>query len=54
MHLIEMVPGESAPICVFETLVGKTFSVPRSPMTQEEEAKVIAVLRSILDDEGLL
>jgi hypothetical protein len=54
MRLIDTLPGESSPICVFETSVGDTFSVPRPPMDQEEEAKVIAVLRDILKNEGML
>jgi hypothetical protein len=40
------------PICVFETVAGETFSEPRPPMSHEEEADVIALLRDILKDEG--
>jgi hypothetical protein len=54
MRLVDTIPGESSPICVFETSVGDTFNVPRPPMNQEEEVEVIAMLRDILKDEGLL
>lgn len=54
MRLVDTLPGESSPICVFETSIGDTFNVPRPPMNQEEEAKMIAVLRDILKDEGML
>jgi hypothetical protein len=53
MRLVETVPGETAAICVFESSAGETFSVTRPPMSQEEEAEVIVVLREILDDEGV-
>ena len=52
MRLVDTVPGEMSPICVFESSAGETFSVARPPMSQEEEAEVIGVLREILDDEG--
>ena len=41
-------------ICIFETVAGDTFSVPRPTLSQEEEAEVINVLRGILKDEGIL
>jgi hypothetical protein len=54
MRLVNTPPSESSLICVFETSIGDTFSVPRPPMNQEEEAEMIAMLRDILKDEGLL
>jgi len=54
MRLADTVPGESSPICIFESTAGESFSVPRPPMSQEEEAGVIAMLREILKDEGIL
>ncbi|UCC53013.1 MAG: hypothetical protein JSV68_03420 [Anaerolineaceae bacterium] len=53
MRLVDRIPGEASVICVFESSAGETFSVARPPMSQEEEAEVIAVLREILDDEGI-
>jgi hypothetical protein len=54
MRLVDTVPGEASPICIFETVAGDTFSVPRPALSQEEEAEVINVLRGILKDEGIL
>jgi hypothetical protein len=54
MCLVDTLPGETSPICVFETSIGDTFSVPRPSMNQEEEVEAIAMLRDILKDEGLL
>jgi hypothetical protein len=54
MRLLDTVSGEAAPICIFASVAGETFSVPRPPMSQEQEAEVLALLREIPDDEGLL
>ena len=54
MRLVGTVPGDVSPISVFATTAGDTFSVARPPMSQEEEGEVIAVLREILKDEGML
>jgi hypothetical protein len=54
MRLVETLPGDASPIGVFETIAGDSFGIPRPPMSQEEEAALIEVLRSILEDEGLL
>ena len=54
MRLVDTVPGEASPISVFESAAGESFSVARPPMSQEEEAEVITVLRDILNDEGML
>jgi hypothetical protein len=54
MRLVGTVPGEASPICIFESTAGESFSVARPPMSQEEEAEVIAMLREILKDEGML
>ena len=54
MRLVDTVPGEASPISVFGLAAGETFSVARPPMSQEEEAGVIAMLREILKDEGML
>ena len=54
MHQIEMLPGESTPLCIFETISGDRFSVPRPEITSEQEADLLDVLRGVLSDEGLL
>jgi len=54
MHQIETIPGESTPLCVFETISGDRFSVPRPDITSEQEADLLEALRDILSDEGLL
>ena len=54
MRLVETVPGETSPICIFESIAGEAFSVSRPPLSQEEEAEVIAMLHEILKDEGVL
>jgi hypothetical protein len=54
MERMEVLPGEITPIHVFRTLVGDTFSVPRPPMSEEQEVALIALLREILDEEGML
>jgi hypothetical protein len=53
MRLVETIPGESGPYCVFETIAGDTFSMTRPPIDKETEAALIEQLRLILDeDEG--
>lgn len=54
MELIDIRPGESAPIYVFESSNGEAFGIPRPGLTHAEEAEVKRVLREILRDEGLL
>ncbi len=54
MQLKYKVAGEASSICVFETAAGDTFSATHPSLSQEEETEVIAVLREILIDEGLL
>jgi hypothetical protein len=52
MRLVETIPGESGPYCVFETIAGDTFSVTKPPISKETEAALVERLRVILDDEG--
>ena len=53
MRLVETLPGESSPILVFESTACDTFSVERRPISKEQEAGVITLLREILEDEGM-
>jgi hypothetical protein len=54
MNLAHTLPGEVSPICLFSTVAGDTFSVHRPPMSQEQEGEMVATLREILKDEGML
>jgi hypothetical protein len=52
MRLVETIPGESGPYCVFETIAGDNFSVTNPPIDKETEAVLVEQLRAILDGEG--
>jgi hypothetical protein len=53
MRLVETVPGESGPYCVFKTIAGDRFSIAKPPMDKETEHSLVEQLRAILeDDEG--
>jgi hypothetical protein len=53
MRLVETIPGESGPYCIFETIAGDRFSVAKPPMDKETEAGWVEQLKAILeDDEG--
>ena len=55
MRLVETLPGESTPLCVFETIEGERFRVNRPNITSGQEADLLEALRDIiLRDEGLL
>ena len=51
-RLVETLPGDTSPTCVFETVSGDTFSVTKPHISQEEEASVVATLRERLEDDG--
>jgi hypothetical protein len=53
MDLVPTMPGEAGQICLFKSANGEPFAVQRPPMSAEEEANVIEVLREILKDEGM-
>lgn len=53
MRLVEVLPGESGPICIFETAGGDRFSMVKPPISQELEADLIEELREILDEAEL-
>jgi len=50
--IIATSPGESGPICTFQTAVGDVFSLNKPPLTAEHEEEIRETLRQILDDEG--
>jgi hypothetical protein len=41
-RLVEMVPGENRPVCVFESSAGERFRLARPAMTAEMEAEILA------------
>jgi hypothetical protein len=49
-RLAGKIPGESGPICTFETAEGEMFCLERPPMSEEQEERVIEELRKILRD----
>ncbi len=51
IRLVETRPGENGAICVFETLIGESFSVTKPPLPKEIEAVLVEQLRVILDEE---
>ena len=54
MKLIGTIPGDSSQLCLFETITGEQFSIPKPPVSNEEEREIMEVLRDILREEGLL
>ena len=53
MKLVRTLPGETTPICLFETSAGDSFAVSRPPLDAEQEAALLEALREIIDDDGL-
>jgi hypothetical protein len=54
MKLIGTIPGDSSPLCLFETAVGEQFSIPKPLLSPEDEAELMMALREILEEEDLL
>jgi hypothetical protein len=54
MSLVEILPGESNPVHVFQTAFGETYSVEGTPMSDEVEAEMIRELRTIIEEEKQL
>jgi hypothetical protein len=52
-RLVETRSGDS-PVCVFETIAGDQFSLPKPAMRSEVEQGIIANLREIMNEEGVL
>jgi hypothetical protein len=52
-RLVGTVPGESGPICTFETLTGEQFSLARPTMSERQEKRVIRELRRILANASI-
>jgi hypothetical protein len=41
-RVVETLPGDTSPICVFETMAGDTFSLAKPTISREEEQDLIA------------
>jgi hypothetical protein len=54
MRLVETTAGDMGEVCIFETLDGQRFAVPRPALGADAEAAVLETLREILRDEGAL
>jgi hypothetical protein len=54
MKLVETTAGDMGEVCIFETLDGQQFAVPRPALGAEAEAAVLETLREILRDEGIV
>ena len=52
-RLLQTIPGESGPLCTFETTAGDIFTLPKPPITTAQEAALLDQLQNILDDEDL-
>jgi hypothetical protein len=54
-RLVETVPGENGPVCVFESSAGERFSLAKPAMTKEQEAtaREISMKRTGCDGPAL-
>jgi hypothetical protein len=50
--LVSTEAGESGPLCTFETVAGDVFTLPKPPLSAEEEAGLREKVRQVLDEEG--
>ena len=51
--LISITPGDTGPLCTFETTTGTRLSLAKPALSDEQEGEVKQLLRRILDEEGL-
>ena len=54
MTLIETTPSDDRTLYHFQTANGEAFVVPHPGITPEQETEVRALLREIMEDEGLM
>jgi hypothetical protein len=52
IRLLTTLPGEAGRVCIFSTLTGDLVTVARPPISQEDEAVLIDLLRIILNEES--
>ena len=54
MQLVQTVTGDTGSFCLFETVAGETFAIPKPALTERQQAELKMALREILADEGML
>lgn len=52
-RLISITPGDTGPICTFETAAGERIILAKPPVSNEQEIEVKQLLRRIVEEEGL-
>jgi hypothetical protein len=52
MRLVQTMPGDDSPVCLFEASSGEQFSVSKPRLSPAEERELMAGLRQILEEEG--
>lgn len=50
--LIHTLPGDTGPLCTFETATGEYISLTKPPLGDEQEQEIKQLLRRILAEEG--
>jgi hypothetical protein len=54
MRLVQTVASDTGSLCLFETVAGETFAIPKPALTERQQAELKMTLREILADEGML
>lgn len=49
-RLTHTIPGDTGPICIFETMTGERLSLAKPPLGDEQEREVKQLLRRILEE----
>lgn len=52
-RLVATIPSEAGLLCTFETVAGDVFTLPRPPMSEEDEEMMMQTIREILVEEGI-
>jgi hypothetical protein len=50
--LTDTIPGDTGPICIFETATGDRLSLAKPPLGDEQERELKQLLRRIVEEEG--
>lgn len=51
MVLLETIPGDTAPLCIFETIAGERFSIPKPSLTPLLEEALKKMIYEVLAEE---
>lgn len=54
LRLVQTVASDTGTLCLFETVIGEIFAIPKPALTEWQQAELEMVLREILADEGFL